>query len=86
MAISREKQIEILRKMSDEDIDYSDIPPITKEQFLSAKPYLPPEKTAITIRIDSDLLEWFKQQQPKGYQTFINAVLREYVGKSNIKP
>ena len=28
--------------MTEEDIDYADIPPITKEQFVSAKPFLQP--------------------------------------------
>ena len=43
----------------------------------------PPGKTRITIRLDSDLLEWFKQQVHAAgggnYQTLINSILREYV-------
>lgn len=43
----------------------------------------PPGKTRITIRLDTDLLEWFKQQVHAAgggnYQTLINSVLREYV-------
>ena len=43
----------------------------------------PPRKTRITIRIDDDLLEWFRKQVHAAgggsYQTLINTALREYV-------
>jgi uncharacterized protein (DUF4415 family) len=37
----------------------------------------PPKKVSISLRIDADVLEWFKAQG-EGYQTRINAVLREF--------
>jgi len=47
---------------------------------------VPPGKTRITIRLDDDLLEWFKGQVHAAgggnYQTLINAALREYVDRS----
>jgi uncharacterized protein (DUF4415 family) len=43
----------------------------------------PPGKTRITIRIDNDLLEWFRKQVHSAgggsHQTLINTALREYV-------
>jgi uncharacterized protein (DUF4415 family) len=36
-----------------------------------------PPKTAISLRVEQDVLEWFKSQGP-GYQTRMNAVLRAY--------
>ena len=43
----------------------------------------PPGKTRITIRIDDDLLQWFRKQVHAAgggsYQTLINAALREHV-------
>ncbi|MBL8527912.1 MAG: BrnA antitoxin family protein [Burkholderiales bacterium] len=36
-----------------------------------------PAKTSISLRIDEDVLEWFKAQGP-GYQTRMNAVLRAF--------
>jgi uncharacterized protein (DUF4415 family) len=43
----------------------------------------PPGKTRITIRLDDNLLEWFKKQVSNegggNYQTLINSALREYV-------
>jgi uncharacterized protein (DUF4415 family) len=43
----------------------------------SARVVMPKAKETITIRLDTDLLEWFRKQ--KGYQTRINAVLRSYM-------
>lgn len=44
---------------------------------------IPPGKTRITIRLDDDLLEWFRDQVDAvgggNYQTLINTVLREYI-------
>ena len=44
---------------------------------------VPPGKTRITIRLDNDILDWFKRhvQEAGGgnYQTLINAALREYI-------
>ena len=65
--------------MNEGEIDFSDAPRATAEQLASLKMFIPPEKRSITIKLDTDVLNWFKAQQPKGYQTFINAVLREYV-------
>ncbi len=66
--------------LKDEDIDYSEIPDLSTlgEEFWSkaivnrAEP-----KAQVTIRMDREVLDWFKGQG-KGYQTRINAVLRAY--------
>jgi uncharacterized protein (DUF4415 family) len=63
--------------MSDKNIDYTDIPPVDENFFKTGKLRLPKAKPLISIRIDEDVLEWFKAQGP-GYQTRINAVLRMY--------
>ncbi len=39
---------------------------------------VPPIKKQITLRLDRDIIDWFKSQGPR-YQTRMNAVLREYV-------
>ena len=67
-----------LDKMADEDIDYSDIPPLGEEFFKKAVISLPQKKDSVTIRIDHDVLEFFKHQG-RGYQTLINAILKAYV-------
>jgi uncharacterized protein (DUF4415 family) len=36
-------------------------------------------KEEISLRLDSDIVAWFKEQGPEDYQIFINEVLRTYV-------
>jgi uncharacterized protein (DUF4415 family) len=71
-----------LHKMSDTDIDYSDIPPLDSEFFKNGELRLPKTKPLISIRLDSDVLEWFRSQGA-GYQTRMNAVLRMYMEAHN---
>lgn len=55
-----------------------DNPPIDEEFLSRARQVQPPQpKRQVTLRLDSDVLDWFKEQG-KGYQTMINAVLRAY--------
>ena len=70
-----------LDKMKDEDIDYSDAPAITPEMFAKAivrRGLKPRTKTQLTLRVDSDVLDWYKKQG-SGYQTRINQLLRAYM-------
>lgn len=64
--------------MKDEDIDTSDIPELDEKFWANAKVRMPQNKTSITIRLDAEVLMWFKAQG-EGYQTRINAVLRSYM-------
>lgn len=64
--------------LTDEDIDTSDIPPLDETFFANAILRLPHPKETITIRVDADVLDWFRSQG-KGYQTRMNAVLRTYM-------
>ena len=71
-----------LATMPEEDIDTSDIPELPAENWALAKrPGLyRPVKKPVTLRLDMDLVEWFKNHAPEGgYQTEINRVLRRYV-------
>ncbi len=65
------------KSISDKKIDFSDIPETTGLFWAAAKVREPVGKTAISIRIDDDVLEFFRKQG-KGYQSKINAVLRSY--------
>ncbi len=50
----------------------------TDEAFwATAKVVLPLRKQTVTIRLDADLLDWFRAN--RGYQTRINAILRSYM-------
>jgi uncharacterized protein (DUF4415 family) len=78
---------ERLEAMQDPDIDLSDIPELTPEMFAKAvvKRGLKDKekKTQLTIRVDRDVLAWFKSQG-RGYQTRINSLLRAYM-EANVK-
>jgi uncharacterized protein (DUF4415 family) len=65
----------------DDGIDYSDIPDMAKNTafWASVKPFVPPPpKAQLTIRLDQDVCDWFRDQG-KGYQTHINMALRLYI-------
>jgi uncharacterized protein (DUF4415 family) len=68
--------------LPDQGMDFSDTPELTPEMFARAvvrrglKPMA--RKRQLTIRVDSDVLEWYRRQGP-GYQTRINALLRAYM-------
>ena len=79
------ERIKKLQKMRDKDIDVSDMPALTQEQlarFIPAKllnrSLYRPVKVPVKINYDADVLEWFRSFG-KGYQTRINAALREYM-------
>lgn len=63
--------------MKDEEIDTSDIPELTEDFFKNAVLW-PGRKKQVTLRIDPDILDFFKKQG-RGYQSMINSVLRKYV-------
>ncbi len=63
--------------MRDEDLDYSDIPKQGPDFFANAILWPGPKKQ-ITLRLDPDVLKFFRKQG-RGYQTTINAVLRKYM-------
>ncbi|MFK0093411.1 BrnA antitoxin family protein [Pseudomonas sp. NPDC090592] len=66
-----------LARQDDKDIDTTDIPELDDEFFRQAELRVP-AKQAVTIRLDSDVLAWFKEQG-SGYQTRINQLLRQYM-------
>ena len=68
---------ERLVSMDDSEIDTSDIPELDDDFFQEAELTVPVKKP-ITIRLDADVLDWFKSQG-QGYQTRINTLLRRYM-------
>lgn len=70
--------------MTDEEIErgvpseFADLPP---DFWTEAKLVVPPPKQAVSLRLDQDVLEWFKDQGPR-YQTRMNAILRSYMTQS----
>ena len=65
-------------ELRDEDIDTSDIPDLDESFWASAEQIEPESKERISIRIDQDVLNYFRERGP-GYQTRMNAVLKSFV-------
>ncbi len=74
---AKREALQALARFPDEKIDFSDIPEIRElpSDRVIGKFYRP-RKTAVTIRLDSDVLAWLKASGG-GYQTRINGYLRE---------
>jgi len=66
-----------IETMKDQDIDVSENPELD-EQFFKEAIWWPGPKRQITLRLDPDVLAFFRKRG-RGYQTTINAVLRRYV-------
>lgn len=71
-------ELQRLAKRSEQNIDTSDVPEVEDWSEAERGRFYRPVKQQVTLRIDADLLAWFKSEGTK-YQTRINAVLREYV-------
>lgn len=72
-----QKRMEHLRNMKDEDIDYSDIPELDDDFWKNARLEVIIKKKLLSVRLDEDIIDWFKSKGP-GYQTHMNNVLRHY--------
>jgi uncharacterized protein (DUF4415 family) len=75
-------ELEGLAALPDGDIDTADIPEAPAENWLHARrgEFYRPLKQPVTIRLDVDVLAWFKENVTSGgYQTEINRVLRQHV-------
>ncbi len=71
-----------LRSLTNEEIhaaiiDDPDGKPTDEEFWRDARVVMPRQKETVTMRLDADLLEWFRSE--RGYQTRINAILRAYM-------
>jgi uncharacterized protein (DUF4415 family) len=71
-----------LRSMTDGEIraaivDDPDAQPTDEAFWKEARVVMPRRKEIVTMRLDADLLDWFRSE--RGYQTRINAILRAYM-------
>ncbi|MGB4672696.1 MAG: BrnA antitoxin family protein [Azovibrio sp.] len=78
LAAQQRAELEAVAAMPDEAIDYSDAPYLPDDVWMKAAEQLPHAKKQITLRIDAEVLEFFKHTG-KRYQSRMNAVLRSYV-------
>jgi uncharacterized protein (DUF4415 family) len=74
-------ELKSLTALPDEDIDTSEAPELLDWSGAKRGLFYRPVKQQLTLRLDADVVAWFKKQtrSGKGYQTRINRALREYV-------
>ena len=88
--------LRLLARVTDAEIRRSapeELPELPSDFWDSAVPIVPAGKVPISLRVDSDVLEWFREKGPK-YQSRMNAVLRSYMerfldrpkGKPRLRP
>lgn len=80
----QETEIENLASMKDGEIDTSDIPGTANWSNAVIGKFYRPVKKQVTLRLDADMLEWFKVQGGK-YQAYINQVLRRYMESNQVE-
>jgi uncharacterized protein (DUF4415 family) len=81
LTAARKAELEVLAAMPDTEIDTSEMPEQTDWRGARRGVFFRPVKRQLTLRLDADVIEWFRRRAPngEGYQTSINAALREYV-------
>ncbi len=67
-----------LASMTDDEIDYSDIPTLPNVFFKRARVWRPQPKVSVTVELDEDILEWFKAED-EDWEARIQTALRLYV-------
>ena len=74
-------QIRALEALPDDEIDTTDAPEILDWSDARRGVFYRPVKRQITLRLDADIVAWFKARARggRGYQTDINGALREHV-------
>lgn len=78
LTTAQRKRLQAVADKPDADIDYSDIAAMSAEFWAKHRPARVEPKAQVTLRIDQDVLDYFKEGG-KGYQTRINEVLRSFV-------
>ena len=77
-------QIRALEALPEDQIDTTDAPEILDWSDARRGVFYRPVKQQITLRLDADIIAWFKAQAPdgRGYQTDINGALRDHVRRT----
>ena len=77
-------QIRALEVLPDDEIDTTDAPEILDWSDARRGVFYRPVKRQITLRLDADIIAWFKAHARggRGYQTDINGALREHVRRT----
>lgn len=71
-------EVRAVAAIPEAEIDTAEMPEITDWSKAVRGGLYRPVKRPLSLRLDADVVDWF-QRQGEGYQTRMNAVLREYV-------
>ena len=85
---AQQAEIDTLAALSDDQIDTRDIPEVRDWRDAQRGLFFRPIKQQLTLRLDADVIAWFKRHTPngEGYQTRINRALREYMEQHTHTP
>lgn len=73
----QKSRLDALAAMPDDQIDYSEAPFLPDAEWIKTAGKLPSTKKQITLRVDAEVLEFFKETGAR-YQSRMNSVLRSY--------
>jgi len=79
-------QLAAIAALPEDEIDTADIPEAPVENWVHARrgDLYRPLKQPVTIRLDADVVAWFKEHSASGgYQTEINRILRKHVAEAD---
>ena len=81
LTAAQKAELAALEALPDEQINTKDIPEQRDWNDAKRGLFYRPIKKQLTLRLDADVIDWFKTQSPngEGYQTEINKALREFV-------
>ena len=84
----QQAEIDALAALPDDKIDTKDMPEVRDWSGARRGLFFRPLKQQLTLRIDADVIAWFKEHTPhgEGYQTRIDRALREYVAQHTAAP
>ena len=83
MTARQKAELDALAALADAQIDTRSLPEVRDWSGARRGVLFRPIKKQLTLRLDADLIDWFKTHTPngEGYQTRINVALREYVAQ-----
>ena len=83
LTAAQKAELDALAAMPENQIDTTSLPEQTDWSGARRGVFFRPIKRQLTLRLDADVIEWFKTRAPngEGYQTRINSALREYVAQ-----
>ena len=86
LTVKQQAELEALAALPGGAIDTRDMPEVADWSNAVRGRFYRPVKQQLTLRLDADLVAWFKSQGSRGYQTRINRALREYVATRPKRP